>query len=191
MVIVVEVELLAADLAGDEALVQELVDIINAAYAVGEAGLWVEGATRTRPGEIAEAVRSGGMLAAALDGRLVGCAYVRPLSADTADLGLISAIPEVWGCGVGRGLIRSAEELMRSRGVATMQLELLVPKGRTHPKKEQLRAWYTRLGYGVVRTAPFEQVAAHLAAQLAMPCEFLIFEKPLGAGSTREAAPRA
>jgi hypothetical protein len=28
-------------------------------------------------------------------------------------------------------------------------------------------------------SAPFEQVAAHLASQLAVPCEFLIFRKRL------------
>jgi GNAT superfamily N-acetyltransferase len=92
--------------------------------------MWLEGTTRTGPPEIAEAIRSGGMLAAALEGRLAGCAYVRPLEAGTADLGLISAAPERWGSGVGRELVRSAEELMRSRRVSTMQLELLVPKGR-------------------------------------------------------------
>jgi GNAT superfamily N-acetyltransferase len=174
-----EVKVLAPDEAGDETLVEELVGVINAAYAVGEAGLWREGATRTRPGEIAEAIRSGGMLAATLEGGVVGCAYVRPLDAGTADLGLIAAAPDHWGNGVGGELVRSAEDLMRSRGMTTMQLELLVPKGWVHPAKDRLRGWYTRLGYRVVRSAPFEQVAAHLASQLATECEFLIFRKSL------------
>jgi GNAT superfamily N-acetyltransferase len=174
-----EVEPLAPDQARDEALVEELVRIINGAYAVGEAGLWLEGTTRITPAEIAEAIRSGGMLAATREGRLVGCAYVRPLDAGTADLGLISAVPDQWGSGIGRDLVRSAEELMRSHGVTTMQLELLVPKGWVHPEKDRLRSWYTRLGYRVVRSAPFEQVAAHLASRLAAPCEFLIFRKRL------------
>jgi GNAT superfamily N-acetyltransferase len=173
------VGLLAPAEAGDAVLVGELVSLINEAYAVGEAGLWREGTTRTGPGEIAEATRGGGMLAATLEGRLVGAAYVRPLDASTADLGLVSAVPEDWGTGVGRELVRSAEELIRSGGLTTMQLELLVPKGWVHPEKERLRGWYTRLGYRVVRTAPFEEVAAHLAPQLAVPCEFLVFRKRL------------
>jgi GNAT superfamily N-acetyltransferase len=119
------------------------------------------------------------MLAATRDGRLVGCAYVRPLDAGTADLGLISAAPDQWGSGVGRQLVRSAEELMRSRGATTMQLELLVPKGWVHPEKDRLRSWYTRLGYRPVRSVPFEEVAAPPSSQLAAPCEFLIFQKPL------------
>jgi hypothetical protein len=88
-----EVKLLAPDEARAEVLVDDLVRLINGAYAVGEAGLWLEATTRIRPDEIAEAIRSGGMLAATLEGRLVGCAYVRPLDADTADLGLVSVAP--------------------------------------------------------------------------------------------------
>ena len=173
------VTLLAADKSRDGSLVEELVRLINGAYAIGEAGLWQEGATRTAPTEIADAVRSGGMLAATRDGRLVGCAYVHPLGVETADLGLVSAAPESWGDGIGRQLVRVAEDLMHQRGVTTMQLELLVPKAWEHPHKRRLRDWYTRLGYRVVRTARFEQVAAHLESQLATPCEFLIFHKPL------------
>jgi GNAT superfamily N-acetyltransferase len=103
----------------------------------------------------------------------------RRLDAGTADLGFISTAPDRWGSGVGRELVRSAEELTRSQGVTTMQLELLVPKGWVHPEKDRLRRWYTRLGYRLVRSAPFEEVAAHLASPLATPCEFLIFSKPL------------
>lgn len=165
--------------AHDEVLVDDLVRIINAAYAVGEDGLWLDGTSRVGPDEIASAVRSGGMLAATLDDRLVGCASVRRLDPRTADLGLISTDPDEWGRGVGGELVHAAEELMRARGVNTMQLELLVPKTGVHPAKARLRNWYDRLGYRVVRSAQFDQVAAHLAPKLAVPCEFLIFRKPL------------
>ena len=60
-----------------------------------------------------------------------------------------------------------------------MQLELLVPRRWAHPQKDRLHAWYTRLGYEVVRTASFEQVAAPLAPKLATPCQFLVFRKSL------------
>lgn len=48
-----------------------------------------------------------------------------------------------------------------------------------HPEKERLRRWYARLGYRIVRSAPFEEVASHAASELATPCELLIFRKPL------------
>jgi GNAT superfamily N-acetyltransferase len=174
-----EVNLLDPCEARDEFLVEKLVWLVNRAYAVGEAGLWREDARRTTPEEIAAAIRGEGLLAATLAGRLVGCAYVRPLGTGSADLGLVSVAPHRWGEGVGGELVRSAELLANSRGVTTMQLELLVPKEWVHPEKKRLRAWYTRLGYRVVRSAPFEEVAAHLAPQLATPCEFLVFRKRL------------
>jgi GNAT superfamily N-acetyltransferase len=168
-----DVKLLAPDEALDEGLVEHVVRLINCAYAVGEAGLWQEGAMRIQPRDIAAAIRNRGLLAARVEGRIVGCAYVRQLDAGTADLGLISTATDYWGGGIGRELVRSAEELMRSRGVTTMQLGLLVPKGWVHPEKNKLHAWYMRLGYRVVRSAPFEQIASHLAPQLAVRCEIL------------------
>jgi GNAT superfamily N-acetyltransferase len=174
-----EVKVLAAHTAGDEALVDQLVGLVNRAYARGEAGLWLDDATRTGPTEIGEAIRSGGMLAATSEGKLVGCVYLRRLDPTTADLGLLSVAPGQWGHGVGRELVRAAEQLMRSDGVTTMQLELLVPRGWVHPEKARVRAWYTRLGYRVVGSEPFDHVAAQLASQLRTPCEFLILRKPL------------
>jgi GNAT superfamily N-acetyltransferase len=164
---------------GDEALAGELAGIINDAYAAGEQGLWADDAVRTTAAEMTEAIRQGEMLAARLDDRVVGCARLKPLDERTADLGYISAATDRWGSGVGRQVVQSAEEVSRSRGVTTMQLELLVPRDWTHPEKERLRAWYTRLGYRVVRSAPVEEVAPWAPSKLATPCEFLIFRKSL------------
>jgi GNAT superfamily N-acetyltransferase len=175
----VTVELLPAAAAGDEARVADVARVINAAYAVGEAGLWVDGTVRTTPAAVAEAIRGGGMLVASLDGEAVGCACVKPLAATTADVGFVSVVPERWGSGVGRELLSAAEDLMRSRGVATAQLELLVPRDWVHPEKDRLRAWYERLGYTIVRLAPFEEIGVHDVAELATPCHFLVFMKRL------------
>jgi GNAT superfamily N-acetyltransferase len=177
----VQVELLATRAAEDAAVVEEIAGVINGAYALSERDLWVEGTVRTTPEDIAEAIRGNGMLLATIEGRIVGCACVRALDESTADLGFVSAAPGHRGRGIGRELVRAAEELVRSRGARTMQLELLVPQGWVHPEKDQLRAWYVRLGYRITRAAPFDEVAVHASSQLATPCEFLVFRKPLGA----------
>jgi hypothetical protein len=70
-------------------------------------------------------------------------------------------------------IIRTGEGLDR------MQLELLVPRGWTHPVKESLREWYTRLGYREVRRDPFEEAHPALQPQLATPCDFVVFHKSL------------
>jgi GNAT superfamily N-acetyltransferase len=174
-----QVDLLPASAASDEVLVAEVVRLINRAYALGEDGLWVKGTVRSTPPQIAEAIHTGGMLAATRDGELVGCACVRFLDDITADLGLVSVSPDHQGTGVGREIVHVAEDLMRERGAQTAQLELLVPRGWVHPTKDRLRAWYVRLGYRVVRSAPFEEIATHGASELATPCEFLVFHRAL------------
>jgi hypothetical protein len=82
------------------------------------------------------------------------------------------------GGGTGCALVGFAEDLVRARGVRTMQLELIVPRRSTHRAKERLQAWYERLGYGAVRRAPCEEVSAQ-AAHLATASELLVFRKSL------------
>lgn len=186
-----QVELLANEAAEDVELVQRLVGLINRAYALGESGLRLESAARTTPAEIAGKIRRGEMLVATVEGRIAGCGSAWPVDETTAELGFVATDPEQWGGGVGGEIVRVAEQLMRSRGALTMRLEVLVPRAGTHPAKERLSAWYSGQGYRVVGSAPFEAVAADDAAlQLATPCEFLVFTKPLAGRASRAVPPR-
>jgi GNAT superfamily N-acetyltransferase len=163
--------------AGD---VAELVELINRAYAVGEVGLWIDDFDgRTDEAEIAAAISAGQMLVARVEGRLVGCLRTRALDSTMSDIGLIGVHPDAWGAGTGRALVDFAEDLARSRGATTMRLELLVPRTGSHPDKERLRAWYTRRGYSVVATIPFEVYVPQAAPLLGTPGDILLFEKPL------------
>jgi GNAT superfamily N-acetyltransferase len=92
---------------------------------------------------------------------------------------MLVAAPELRGLGIGRDLVTFAEGSARARGARRMQLELLVPRDWAHPTKEFAREWYTRMGYRVVRTGRFDEDYPHLMAQLATPCDFLIFHKDL------------
>ena len=174
-----KVELLSPAAAADRALMDELAHIVNEAYAVAEAGLWVEGTLRTSPEQVAGHVRDGDLLAATLAGRVVGCVRVKAIDAATAELGLLATAPDQWGNGIGAELVVAAEDLARARGAATMELVLLDPTDTAHPGKGRLRAWYERLGYRFVRSAPTEEVSLHAGAELAAPCEWLVFRKPL------------
>ena len=92
---------------------------------------------------------------------------------------MLVADPDRRGIGIGRDLVAFAEELSRQRGLGAMQLELLVPRGWTHPEKERLHAWYTRIGYAPVRSGTIDGSYPHLAPLLATPCDFVIYEKDL------------
>jgi GNAT superfamily N-acetyltransferase len=165
--------------AADVGLVAEITDLVNRVYAGAEEGLWLDGASRTTEREIAALIRGEQVAAARCDGRLAGIVRVRRLDGDEGEFGMLVAAPEQRGVGIGRELVGFAERWARERGLARMQLELLVPQTWSHPVKEFLRDWYTRIGYRVVRTGNFDEDYPALAAQLATPCDFVIFHKDL------------
>jgi GNAT superfamily N-acetyltransferase len=163
----------------DPALVERLTGLINAVYAIAEDGLWVSGAQRTSAPQLTQLIEAGELAVATLDGELAGAVRVHALSGDTGEFGMLAAVPELRGRGVGRALIDFAEDRSRDRGLRTMRLELLVPLNWRHPSKEYLDRWYRRLGYRVVHTTTLDENYPELAPLLATPCELRIYEKPL------------
>jgi hypothetical protein len=70
-------------------------------------------------------------------------------------------------------------ETGEGQGLDSMQLEILVPRRWSHPGKDFLTAWYTRIGYRPARTGALEERYPELAPLLATPCDFVIYEKDL------------
>jgi hypothetical protein len=60
-----------------------------------------------------------------------------------------------------------------------MRLELLVPRTGTHPAKQRLHAWYSRVGYRPVSRRDFAADYPELAPRLAVPCDIVAYAKPL------------
>jgi GNAT superfamily N-acetyltransferase len=173
--------------ADDDGFVAQVVDLVNRVYAEAERGLWRDGANRTDGPEVAATIRAGQLAVARLDGHLVGAVKVQRLDDGRGEFGMLVASPDHRGVGIGRQLVAFAERWARAQGLATMRLELLVPQTWTHPVKEFLRAWYTRIGYRRVRTGRLEEDYPMLQPQLATPCDFVIYEKDLRApASPRE-----
>ena len=173
------IELLAADAASDDALVGEVTDLVNRVYASAEQGLWADGATRTNPAEVAGMIAAGEVAVARIDGQIVGAVRVQQLDEAVGEFGMLVADPARRNEGIGRELVGFAEKLSRERGLDVMQLELLVPRGWTHPTKEFLHAWYTRMGYGPVRSGSIDESYPQLAPLLATPTNFVIYHKDL------------
>jgi GNAT superfamily N-acetyltransferase len=163
----------------DDATVTALTELINEVYASSEAGLWIDGAARTTREEVAGLVRAGQIAVARRGGRLAGCVRVRRLDETTSEFGMLAAGPAHRGNGVGRALVRYAEECGRDAGCQIMRLELLVPRAWSHPAKEFLAGWYSRIGYRAVRRGTVEESYPELAPLLATPCDFVIYEKSL------------
>ncbi|NKE63559.1 GNAT family N-acetyltransferase [Lentzea sp. PSKA42] len=165
----------------DEAgLAAEIADLVNRVYAEAEAGIWAEGATRTTEAEVVDLIHAGQIAVARSDKRVVGAVRIQQLDDGVGEFGMLVAAPEERGTGVGRDLVSFAEHWASERGLKSMQLELLVPRTWTHPVKEFLRGWYTRIGYRVVRTGSLDEAYPALVPHLACPCDFVIFQKDLG-----------
>jgi len=177
----VQIELLSESSAEDSVFLDELVALINEAYATSEEGLWNDGAARTSREEVADLIQTGQIAAAYADGELVGSVRIQQLNETTGEFGMLITSPQARGTGAGRELVGFAERWAVGRGLTVMQLEVLYPRDWAHPSKEFLRAWYTRLGYVEVRTGDLEESYPHLAPRLATPSEFVIYHKPLPA----------
>jgi GNAT superfamily N-acetyltransferase len=176
---VIGIQLLPPAACEDATLMERITDLINEVYVVAEDGLWTDGARRTTVDEVAELTRAGEIAVARLRGRIVGSVRVQRLDDRTGEFGMLVADPAHRGAGVGRELVRFAERKCSADGLGTMQLELLVPRGWTHPTKEFLAGWYTRIGYRVARTGTIDEAYPALAPLLATPCDFVIYQKDL------------
>ncbi|WP_394619376.1 GNAT family N-acetyltransferase [Lentzea sp. JNUCC 0626] len=157
----------------------EIAALINRVYADAEKGIWLDGAERTTPEEVAGLIAAGEIAIARDNGRLVGSVRIHELDDGAGEFGMLVAAPEERGTGIGRRLVEFAENWARDKQMTEMQLELLVPQDWQHPVKEFLRAWYTRLGYQQQRRDDLAQAYPFLVPHLATPCDFLVFRKDL------------
>ena len=173
------IELLDPSAGRDRALVVELCDLINDVYAVAESGMWVEGATRTTTDELEALIAAGEILVARAAHEIVGSVRLHDVAPDTSEFGILVAARDQRNLGIGRALLDEVERRSRDRGLAAVQLELLVPREWRHPSKEFLTAWYGRRGYRLVRTTTLDGTYPHLAPLLATPCDLQIHRKEL------------
>ncbi|MCL2583071.1 MAG: GNAT family N-acetyltransferase [Streptosporangiales bacterium] len=173
------IEMLPSSAAADRAAMSALAGLVNDVYAAAEKGLWADGATRISPEALSGLAGAAEIAVATRKDAPIGCVRVRRLEDDVSEFGLLAAARSHQGTGVGRELVRFAEDRGRDLGCGAMQLELLVPREWTHPSKEFLHEWYLRLGYTVTDSAPVEELEPGLAPLLATPCEFAIYRKDL------------
>jgi GNAT superfamily N-acetyltransferase len=165
--------------ADDAAFVARVVELVNLVYAEAEHGLWLDGTDRTNADEIAAITRAGQLAVARMDGKLVGAVRLQRLDGSLGEFGMLVASPSHRGLGIGRRLVAFAEAWARDQNLSRMQLEVLVPRTWTHPVKEFLRDWYTRIGYRHVRTGRLDEAYPALQPHLATPCDFTIYHKKL------------
>jgi ribosomal protein S18 acetylase RimI-like enzyme len=112
------------------------------------------------------------MLVAEERGVVIGCVEVAD-QGEAAYIGLLTVEPGRQGGGLGRRLAEAAEALGRSRGFRTAKMTVIAVR-------EELIAWYERLGYR--RTGarePFPVDEPRVGRPLKADLEFIVPEKPV------------
>jgi GNAT superfamily N-acetyltransferase len=173
-----------ADLTDDA--VGHLVDLINRVYDEAESGMWRRPGTRTSRDQVRELLKDKRLILADLNGTIVGSVNVNVMDERIAEFGMLVADPDHRGLGIGSMLVKAAEDWARSMNRETMRLELLTPRSWSHPSKEFVRAWYTRLGYVPQFTEPLENTHPELVGELATECDFTVWHKPLKSTPARD-----
>jgi len=96
----------------------------------------------------------------------IGCVYVE-VRGSRGYFGLLSVDPARQGSGIGKLLIAAAEHHCREAGCTFMDLQIV-------DVREELPAFYRKLGYRETGTAPF---AADVITKL--PCHFVKMSKQI------------
>jgi N-acetylglutamate synthase-like GNAT family acetyltransferase len=144
-----------------------LVSLINAAFAVER--FFIDADRIDREG-IRQHLETGEFLVAELDGSIAGCAYLEPRG-DRGYLGLLSVNPAHQGMGLGRTLVEAAEARSRELGFRCLELRVV-------NLREELPAFYCKLGYRETGTEPFPP-----DVPTKLPCHLVNMSKDLdGAG---------
>jgi GNAT superfamily N-acetyltransferase len=177
--------------AQDDKLIQYLTDLVNRVYFDAEASFWTPGFKRTKAAEVQDYLNSRALALAwrgdssfsqhgHLSQDLLGCANIKMFPhEETGEFGMLACDPVSRGVGVGRELLRFAEDEARRRGARRMRLELLQGDGWRHDFKARLEAWYGRSGYQLAGVEDVQKNWPFLVPLLAKPMVMKVFIKQL------------
>jgi ribosomal protein S18 acetylase RimI-like enzyme len=101
-------------------------------------------------------------------GEFAGCVHVS-IHGERGHFGMLSVDPAYQGNGLGRALVDAAERHCAAAGCTVMDIDVV-------NLREELPAFYTRLGYSECGTLEFPD-----PPKLKTPAHFILFSKPLAA----------
>ncbi len=140
-----------------------LAGLINAAFVVERP---IFGGDRTSAESVRTLLERGTFLAAEDSIGLAGCVYVE-LRGDRGYIGLLSVEPARQGSGLGRKLMRAAEEFCRQANCVAVDLRVVSARA-------PLPAFYRHLGYAETHTSELPA-----GVQPKVPCHFIYMSKRL------------
>jgi predicted N-acetyltransferase YhbS len=140
-----------------------LMCLINLAFRVEK--FFIE-SDRISLSQVREFLDNGLFLIAEDDGEMGGCVYIE-LRGERGYFGLLSVDPSRQRSGLGRRLIAAAEEFCSNAGCRFMDMRIV-------NLREELPAYYAKLGYSDTGTSPFPA-----DVETKLPCHFIEMSKAL------------
>jgi predicted N-acetyltransferase YhbS len=148
---------------GTESDAEALTRLINVAFGVEK--FFIESDRISLP-QVLEHLDTGAFLIAEDGGEMAACVYLE-LHGDRGYFGLLSVEPDHQRSGLGRRMIAAAEEFCRDAGCRFMDLRIV-------NLREELPAYYTKLGYAETGTSAFPA-----EVETKLPCHFIEMTKNL------------
>ena len=142
-----------------------MISLTNAAFAIET---FLEG-TRTDQQRLAEMMRKGEfLLAHDASGQLIASVYVE-VNQTRGYFGMLAVDPAHQGEGLGRVMVKAAEDYCRQQGCQTMDLWTL-------SLRPELPPFYRKLGYMETRT---EEFRPSRPLKPGVECHCIVMSKPL------------
>lgn len=161
-------------------------EILIQAYAETETEIWGENYVRISLNEYRELIENEMVFTAFLENELVGTLFLSDNGNCVFSFGLLAVDFSKKGFGIGRALIKTAEQTAIKLGGEVMALEILKPRNQSVPFKEQLAKWYQRQGYEFVFSKSFIELKPtkiEKAKELITDAVFDCYEKKLNSVS--------
>ena len=140
-----------------------IVDLINRAFAVEK---FFKSGERTDAVQVTEMMRNGEFLLLESAGAVIACVYVK-ITGERAYAGTLAVEPLQQRSGIGRRMMREAEEYARARGCEVLDIRIV----NVRPELSEI---YSKLGF-----VPTGIESAEVIKTATQPVHFITMSKPL------------